>query len=147
MSLVVEERVVTLERVKGCVLCTDWTGQHNRNNCNALFKGERFPNCPMSEKGILCSRKHHKLLHGTTSKYCNIVRVGKNSGPPTISEIEEEDQQGGVSTLMQVQDIPVRGRVTVRGIVLWDSAANVNLIRNDFTKKLQVEGWACVQHI
>ena len=48
---------------------------------------------------------------------------------------------------MQVQDIPVRGHVTVRGIVLWDSAANVNPIRKDFAKKLQVEGRACVRHI
>ena len=112
-----------------------------------MFRGELAPNCPISEKGILCGRRHHILLHGVTSKYCNIARVGSKAGPPTIDKIEEEDQQGGVSTLMQVQDIPVRGRVTVRGIVLWDSAANVNLIRRDFAKKLQVEGWACVQHI
>ena len=48
---------------------------------------------------------------------------------------------------MQVQEIPVRGRVTAKGIVLWDSAANVNLIRRDFAKKLQVEGRAYIQHI
>ena len=98
----VEERFATLEIVKGCVLCTDWTGHHDRNNCKALFRGEKAPNCPICEKAILCGRKHHILLHGATSKYFNIARVGKKSGPPTINEIEKEDQQGGVSTLMQV---------------------------------------------
>ena len=146
--MVVEQRAAKIEGVKGCVLCTDWTGNHDRSNCKVLLRGELLPNCPISEKGILCDRKHHILLHGAmSSKNCNIACVGRMSGPPTIDEIEEEDQHGGVSTLMQVQEIPVWGHVTAKGIVLCDSAANVNLIRRDFAKKLQGEGWACIQHI
>ena len=92
--MVVEQRASTIEGIKGCVLCTDWRGNHDRSNCKVLLRSELLPNCPIIEKGILCGRKHHILLHGaTSSKYCKIARVGRKAGPPTIDKIEEDDQQ------------------------------------------------------
>ena len=64
--MVVKQRASTIEGIKECVLCTDWTGNHDKSNCKARIRGALLPNCPFSEKGILCDRKHHIMLRGAT---------------------------------------------------------------------------------
>lgn len=91
-----------IEKAKGCMLCTDYTGQHDKNRCYSTFKGKKFPNCPMTEGGVICGKRHHKLVHGSMSKYCNMARVSKTSTPPTDNKIEREDESAGTSTLMKV---------------------------------------------
>ena len=81
-----------------------------------------------------------------SSKYCNIARA-TNCSPPTVEEIKKEDWFGGANTLMQLQEIPVTSRRAANGKVLWDSAANICLIRKSFAKLLLSEGQACVQHV
>ena len=47
----------------------------------------KYPNCTMEEHGVVCNKRHNHLLHGATTKYCNIARAG-SSRLPTSKEIQ-----------------------------------------------------------
>ena len=88
----VNERASLMERINGCVLCTDWTGSHTREHCEEETRsGFKFGVCRMLlAAGGECGKRHHQYLHGNTSfsKFCNTLSVNvisKNGqrAPPT----------------------------------------------------------------
>ena len=87
----VNERARLMEEINGCVLCTDWTGSHTRDHCEEkTTKGNRFRNCWVAAAGGggECGKKHHSLLHGSSSKFSNFLSVNMVSkdgrrAPPT----------------------------------------------------------------
>ena len=87
----VNERARLMEEINGCVLCTDWTGSHTRDHCEEkTTKGNRFRNCWVAAAGGggECGKKHHSLLHGSSSKFSNFLSVNMVSKdgrrvPPT----------------------------------------------------------------
>ena len=88
----VNERASLMERINGCVLCTDWTGSHTREHCEEETRsGFKFGVCRMLlAAGGEGGKRHHQYLHGNTSfsKFCNTLSVNvisKNGqrAPPT----------------------------------------------------------------
>ena len=83
-----------IEQAEGCALCTDWTGSHTRDKCEEnISKDQRFSNCEVEVGGVKCGRRHHRLLHGANSRFCNyftMSAVFKNGmmqrAPPTVEE-------------------------------------------------------------
>ena len=67
------ERAHLLQSAKGCQLCLDWTGYHQRDKCTAKTYGKLFWDCSIQINGVPCGAKHNSLLHGLSSRYCNLV--------------------------------------------------------------------------
>ena len=65
----IQSREKELERLKGCALCLDSTGRHQRENCDAKTKGgEAFKNCSMADNaGNKCGKKHNAWVHSGNS--------------------------------------------------------------------------------
>ena len=110
-----------IQAAGGCQLYLDWTGDHQRDKCTAKTRGKPFGNCSIQVNGAPCGIKHNSLLHGLTSKYCNLVQVnltsaGSGGVAPTLDEVEGAD--AGPRALMQVQWLEVEGDVN-RVLVFW----------------------------
>ena len=76
------DRANMLQAAKGCQLCLDWTGNHQRDKCTANTRGKPLGDCSIQVNGVLCGVKHNSLLHGSSSKYCNLVQVSTTSADP-----------------------------------------------------------------
>ena len=66
-SLGVDERVALMEEANGCAVCLDCTGRHRREGCYAQDKDGQPRTCTEVENGKTCGKRHHYLLHGSTS--------------------------------------------------------------------------------
>ena len=71
--------------------------------------------------------KHNELVHGTSQRYCNAVRV--------VEHLETHVQH----TLLQVQSVPVYGAPR-DAVTFWDNGSNVNMIRKAYAELLQLVG-------
>ena len=80
-------------------LCLDWTGDHQRDNCTAKTHGHPFGYCSIQVNGVPCGAKHNSLLHGSSSKYCNLVQVDTMSAG---SASEAPGSDGETSAAVQV---------------------------------------------
>ena len=69
------EQANIIQAAAGCALCLDWTGSHTRDNCDSRTKTKPFGNCTITTNGVECGARHNSLLHGTTSKFCNLAQV------------------------------------------------------------------------
>ena len=84
----IQNRVRELERLKGCALCLDATGDHQRDKCPARTKNNQpYQNCSMIDSnGNKCNKKHNPWVHGSTSSYVNLLVV------QNASDIESDDE-------------------------------------------------------
>ena len=65
-----DERATIIQQVKGCILCLDWTGDHQVKNCQGKGKFDRaYEPCKNQVNGSMCSKRHNHLLHGTGNAY------------------------------------------------------------------------------
>ena len=64
-----------MDKVAGCALCTDYTGEHQRDKCDATVKGKCFNNCSIQEGGKACGKKHNHLVHGTNVQFVNALKT------------------------------------------------------------------------
>ena len=139
-ALSVEERVAMVEEARGCALCLDWTGSHQRDTCKekiSVAKG-LFENCKEAVNGNPCGKKHNYMLHGSAAKFVNFVTVnavkaGRREAP-TAKDIDKAD---AVTTLLQVQQIRMEG-LEEFGTTFWDSGSNVCLVTEAFAHRM---GW------
>ena len=68
------DRANIVQSCKGCTLCTDWSGKHDKNSCDAKnSKGDPLKSYQDKVNGAVCGIKHHPLLHGSSVQYCNLV--------------------------------------------------------------------------
>ena len=74
LNMSAEDRALLLDKVTGCALCTDYTGDHQRDKCDATVKGKPFNNCSIQEGGKACGKKHNHLVHGTNIKFVNTLK-------------------------------------------------------------------------
>ena len=56
-----------MEEANGCAVCLDCTGRHRREGCYAQDKDGQPRTCTEVENGKTCGKRHHYLLHGSTS--------------------------------------------------------------------------------
>ena len=90
VKMSVRERASLVEKEGACALCTDWTGSHTRENCEENeSKGVRFSDCDVDVSGTPCGKKHHRLLHGSTSKFTNHM-ASRFSRHMTANVVKEE---------------------------------------------------------
>ena len=73
----VEARVAMFEKIKGCVNCLDFTGSHQREACESKRRDGTKWTCDKMEGGAVCGKKHHWMLHGSSNKFSNYVRVNR----------------------------------------------------------------------
>ena len=66
-SLGVDERVALMEEANGCAVCLDCTGRHQREGCYTQDSDGQPRTCTEMENGKTCGKRHHYLLHGSTS--------------------------------------------------------------------------------
>ena len=144
-----DERATIIQQTRGCVLCLDWTGDHQAKACQAKDRnGKTYEPCKQLVNGSPCGKRHNHLLHGTGNSYCNSVKkvltsnnralniLGKGAlGAPSIKEIEAAD---GVHALLQLQYIPVKSKNVKQASSFYDSGSNMNLVRKRFAKEA---GW------
>ena len=144
-----DERPTIIQQTSGCVLCLDWTGNHQAKACQAKGKyGRTFGPCKEQINRSPCGKRHNSLLHGTGNSYCNSIKkvlTSNNSAPnvlgkgapgvPSIKEIEAADS---VHALLQLQYIPVKSKNVKQASSFYDSDSNVNLVRKGFAKEA---GW------
>ena len=76
-NLDVSERVAVLEDANGCANCLDFTGRHQRDQCWARSRDGQPFTCTEKVNGVQCGKKHHFMLHGSTSKFSCYVRVNR----------------------------------------------------------------------
>ena len=62
-----EDRAAFVEKVRGCALCLDWTGNHQASNCSSQIQGQPYKPCKVDG----CGKKHHRSLHGALNSYVN----------------------------------------------------------------------------
>ena len=141
-NLGVSDRAALVEKVKGCALCLDFTGNHQRDHCPARGRdGQPFLNCNEMVNGAPCNKQHSWLLHGTTSKYSNYVHINRShiSIAPTDEEITASLNS---TTLMQLQMIPVGRKkgVVNQCLTFFDIGSNIHLVRKEFALKLGLKG-------
>ena len=80
-NMLLTERAQLRETAKGCSLYTDWSGQHQKDNCDAKSsKGYPLRLCKEEVNGNPCGHKHHPFLHGSTVQYCNLIRGSHREG-------------------------------------------------------------------
>jgi hypothetical protein len=128
-------RAQLFEDIKGCALCLDWTGDHTRDNCKELIKGKPYRDCQEPVGTGVCGRKHHRLLHGATTKYVNWVQLNAVSRRvPSHSDLDEGEK---VTTLLQIQNVKVDGDVDT-AVTFFDSGSNINLVTKSFAERA---GW------
>ena len=157
-SMIVAERARIVERARCCQLCLDWTGQHQRESCQAVTKaGQPYGVCTAMDNGIKCGLKHNKMLHGSTIRYCNLNIVHsmarkKTRGQPvditavpTEEELQKADLRAGPNTLMQMLYVDFHGPNPSEGVAFFDNGSNIHLIRKEFAEKLGLEGKPCTQ--
>ena len=83
-NLSIQDKTTVVENAKACVLCLDWQGTHTRDHCTAKLGGQPFPNCSVDNNGVVCGKKHNRMLHGSASHLCNVV-VRNKAMPPSKS--------------------------------------------------------------
>ena len=129
-AMSVPERADLIEKCGGCALCLDWTSDHKRDNCTAKYMGEPFRSCEAFDGGSACGKKHHRLLHGTTTKYCNLLH----------SPAEDVEAGDAKTTLKQVQKVPTEGYAE-DAITFFDSGSDVNLCTADYAARAGWKGY------
>lgn len=148
MNMSSDGRAALLDKVGGCALCTDYSGQHKRDNCDATVKGKPFNNCMIQDNGQVCGKKHNHLLHGTSVQYVNNLRDLKDVDTEKSAKATDEGGESNLEyeaiakedVLLQLQDIRVKGNETRTGLVFWDNGSTLCLIREAFASKLRLEG-------
>ena len=88
------ERANLIEAAKGCTLCTDWSGDHQKDNCDSVnSKGELLKACQEKLNGTPCGRKHHPMLHGSSVQYCNMFRGGPKQADSSGSGTDQSPKE------------------------------------------------------
>ena len=82
--------------------------------------------------GGLCGVKHHYLLHGSSSRFCNYLRASQGTRVvPSKNDVQLSQQR---ITLLQVQWVPLRKMYAKsrkrQPLTLWDSVSIVTIIRH-----------------
>ena len=139
MAKTIDERANIIQQARSCILCLDWSGNHQVGAYQARSRhGRAYEPCKQLVNGMPCSKRHNDLLHGTGNKYCNSVKkvltsnygvpnvLGRDAlGMPTVKEIKAADN---VHALLQLQDIPVESSNVKQGSTFYDSGSNMNLV-------------------
>ena len=70
-----------------------------------MAKNKPFGNCTITTNGVECGARHNSLLHGTTSKFCNLAQVHTSRGQlgPSRPTMDEVMRTKNPYTLMQLQ--------------------------------------------
>ena len=155
-----EEAANLVEKVNGCALWLDWTGNHQRDSCTEKTKGGKpYSSCKMYNNGKECGLKHHELLHGSTVKFCSLTLVhhyirSRPSGErvdvdeiPTDEDLECSDAKAGQNMLMQMQNAYYQGTRKCIGVTFFDCGSNITLVRAEFVRKLGLIGKPCIQWV
>ena len=131
-----------IEKCGGCALCLEWTSDHKRDSCPAKYKGKPFQMCELVERGVACGKKHHSLLHGATTKFCNFLRVNNATrhGSPLVPTAEDVKAGDAKTTLMQVQKVPTVGNAE-DAITFFDNGSDVNLCTADYAARAGWKGY------
>ena len=141
------ERAAVVQKAQGCSTCLDWTGEHDKDSCRAKKRGKEWPLCDFFVDGRECGSSHHKMLHGTTNRYCNLVQINavKNMAP-TRGELNQFESAQNI--LMQVQNITINNnKEQLSLLVFWDSGSNMNLVRMRFARSLGLTGRPVRQYL
>ena len=94
-GLSVGDRAAVLQSANGCSLCIDWTGDYQRDKCDAKNrKGEPMTNCHVKVDGGICGLKHHSQLHGSTVKFCNLAQIQPSKRPTTPNQSDLDGENG-----------------------------------------------------
>ena len=139
----IAERAALIQANNGCALCTDWTGTHNKDNCDAKTKsGGSLSTCDVSVGGGTCGKKHHRLLHGSKVQYCNKID-SKN-----VTEISNsEDRLANDEVLLKMMWAEFKGDKVNMGLVFFDDGSTLGLVRKKFVEMLGIKGRECVQWV
>merc|ERR1711951_345624 len=156
-----EDRAAFVEKVRGCALCLDWTGNHQAFNCSSQIMGKPYGPCKVDG----CGKKHHRSLHGAHNVYVNnkntVVpkKVRRNKPnkstrpesavlkedaaenenykqPATEDELEVQDREG-MHTMFLVEEVVVQGASqAMPALAFHDNGSNVTMIRRELAEKL-----------
>ena len=149
------ERANLVQAAGGCALCLDWTGSHQRDKCSTKLGRKQLPlsNCNVVDNNnVKCGRKHHTMLHGTTSQFCNLVRSCRVPVPPVQDPPPDQEDllAARADVMLQLQWVPVKTvhpGITVQCLTFWDNGATIALVREAFATGLGLRGTQCSQWI
>ncbi|WP_416879624.1 hypothetical protein, partial [Litorimonas sp.] len=130
------ERAVALEKLQGCAMCLDGTGNHRRDTCRVQPGGKPPETCQEQANGRACGVWHHPMLHGTQIRYCNAVSAAIKK--PTARPVHH-GEENIAHTLLQMQFVTVEGAPRPAA-TFWDNGSNINMIRGEYAKLLKVKG-------
>ena len=91
-----EDRAAFVEKIRGCALCLDWTGNHQATNCSSQIKGQPYKPCKVQG----CGKKHHRSLHGALNAYVN----NKNRVVPRKAHNKKPNQSNRPETAVLTAD-------------------------------------------
>ncbi|WP_416879661.1 hypothetical protein, partial [Litorimonas sp.] len=137
------ERAAALERIQGCVMCLDGTGNHKRDTCKANSKGKPYESCQEQVNGRPCGVMHHSMLHGMQIRYCNAVSA--TAKKPNVRPVNH-GEENAAHTLLQVQFVMVENAPRPAA-TFWDNGSNVNMVCKDYAKLLGLEGRPVSHHL
>ena len=70
MTKTIDKRANIIQQARGCILCLDWSGNHQVGACQAKSRhGRTYKPCKQLVNGSPCGKWHNDLLHGTGNKY------------------------------------------------------------------------------
>ena len=136
-NMSIAERGATLEHCKGCALCLDWTGEHDRTNFTSQVKGKPISNCNVRVGSSEYEKIHNILLHG--SKVCDVVRNLSmplarvpSYAVPTPEKLNSAELSQ--NSLLPFQEINVMGlgRKQKNCVASFDTGSDIKLIRRIF---------------
>ena len=142
-----------MEELGGCATCLSWT--HTNQECS--LKELKNPDsgvasvlCQKSEGTEICGRAHHRMLHGSNSKYADAdfgwgtprepgeFRPNLFAGRP-VGSILKANTAGAIFNIVKAPLLSLKGKKVI-GIVFVASGSNMNIITHELAQQLQLEG-------
>ena len=133
-KLAPSQRATMIEAQGGCCLCTGFTHKQERCFQKSLRGGDI--RCAVMVAGKACGKRHHELLHGSNSSYCQALT--SNSQPS--SQVTAMPGSGSLFELLEVPVASPGGGCSTSTLMMVDSGSTDNFISHRLAAQLQLAG-------
>ena len=128
------QRATMLEEHAGCVMCS--ARDHKTRVCWQVRRGKVILCSARLPSGNLCGGRHHTLLHGSGSRYCE-------ANTATSSTLPSSPALPATGSLFELAQVPVHstsGHRSSSALVLTDTGSTDSFVTHHLAKELGLQG-------
>ena len=134
LKLTPSQRATMVEAQGGCHLCTAFT--HKSDKCFSKNTRAGEIRCTTMVAGKACGKRHHHLLHGSNSTYCQALT---SSSQPS-SQAPAVPGSGSLFELLEVPVASPGGAPSTSTLMMVDPGSTDNFISHELAAQLQLTG-------